>query len=437
MSFWKRYATVGGGGRKSLNPKLLSRLRLESLDGRIVPDGTPIMDPAMMPTTQTSPDTQVAIPPVPQATIAPVTNVAVVPLTDDAGNATDVYMILEQAGNDYIVTYYDAIANQLFASTDATTLTTPANAQLDAMMLQYGTPGDINTLFMANAEPAVVAPLADPQATGPAVTPAQAPATPVPVIVLPSARPLPLPIPPPIITRPLPYLPPRGLLPPPRVIPEENTLPRYEPRTNEPGIAGWRPVWIVKPGDGVLPTTKTPGYVSDPDYVPDSPIIIRPLPDLSPRGLLPEPGIIPQENTLPRYEPRTDEPGIAGWRPVWIVKPGDGVLPSTKTPSFVYDPTYVPPGLQIQLNPAPPTSPPFKIPNITGVSPSPTLPGGRGFDPIPPLPPGTMPRPNNRFENPRPTNPNYPFGRGSIIGPSTPTPGTPPLIPGQMSPSGR
>ncbi len=334
----------GGRGRKSLNPKLLSRLRLESLDGRIVPDAMPVMDPAIMPTTQTSPNTPVAIPPAPQAAIAPVTNVAVVPLVDDAGNATDVYMILEQAGNAYTITYYDAVANQLFAGTDSTTPTTPANAQLDAMMLQYGTPGDINTLFMANTQPVVVTPLADPQATGPAVTPAQTP----PVIVLPSARP---PAQPPVFV--VPILPPQGTQP--------NTLPRYEPRPGTGTRNGWSGVWVITPGDGLLPESRVEGWV----WTPPLPIV----PVMPPVGQNPPQFIMPPNVTLPQ-------------------------------------------------NPQ-------------------TLPRTPYFPPIPQLPPGTMPRPNNPFENPRPSNPNYPFGRGSIIGPSTPTPGTPPLIPGQMSPSGR
>lgn len=304
----------------------------------------PVMDPAIMPTTQTSPNTPVAIPPAPQAAIAPVTNVAVVPLVDDAGNATDVYMILEQAGNAYTITYYDAVANQLFAGTDSTTPTTPANAQLDAMMLQYGTPGDINTLFMANTQPVVVTPLADPQATGPAVTPAQTP----PVIVLPSARP---PAQPPVFV--VPILPPQGTQP--------NTLPRYEPRPGTGTRNGWSGVWVITPGDGLLPESRVEGWV----WTPPLPIV----PVMPPVGQNPPQFIMPPNVTLPQ-------------------------------------------------NPQ-------------------TLPRTPYFPPIPQLPPGTMPRPNNPFENPRPSNPNYPFGRGSIIGPSTPTPGTPPLIPGQMSPSGR
>lgn len=341
-----------GGGRKSLNPKLLSRLRLESLDGRIVPDAMPIMDPAMMLTTQTSPDTPVAIPTPPQATIAPVTDVAVVPLTDDAGNVTDVYMILERAGNEYIVTYYDAIENQLYASTDSPSLYTPANAQLDAMMLQYGTPGDINTLFMATAEPAVVAPLADPQATGPAVTPAQ---TPVPVIVLPSAR---APAQPPV-----------------------NVLPNARPPA-QPGI---------------------------------------------------EIPILPQNaNPPPFYANRPEVgPGAVKWRPIIIYRDADGTLLITGIAAYIYDPNFVPPPI-IQLRPAPIPGE-IQVPKYVGpptITPTTPVAPSPKSDVIPPDRRGMQGFPNVFGPPKRVRDPNNPFGPGSIIGPSTPTPDTPPLTPG-------
>ena len=71
---------------------------------------------------------------------------AVAVVTDDQGNATSVYAVVEQDCDQYVVTFYDAVLNNYFTCTDSvdTALYLAATPVLDAFMAQYKAAGSRN-----------------------------------------------------------------------------------------------------------------------------------------------------------------------------------------------------------------------------------------------------------------------------------------------------
>ena len=114
----------------------MPKLRLESLDGRVLPDANPVAPPDGPPS---------------QTPVAPtVTDVAVFNLNDAAGTATGVQIILEKAGGEYVVTMYDIASDGLYTGTDSidSVIYLTATAELDALMAQFGSVGSLNTLLV-------------------------------------------------------------------------------------------------------------------------------------------------------------------------------------------------------------------------------------------------------------------------------------------------
>ena len=147
MSLWKTLFKEGGGGHRPST--LSSRLRLESLDERIVPDATPITNPTPPPPAESSPVPQDAV-----------TDVAVISLADDAGNLPNTYLILEKAGDQYVATYYDSATNHFYTGTASadTSLYLTATPELNAAMAQYGIAGNLNSICFTNADEQLTVP---------------------------------------------------------------------------------------------------------------------------------------------------------------------------------------------------------------------------------------------------------------------------------------
>lgn len=119
------------------------KLRLETLDDRIVPDATPVVPPAGPAAGQTAPSQPVAV-----TVTVTVTNVVALAIQNGNGNSTGIAVILEKAGDFYVVSYYDATTNLIYTGTDsaATNLAYAATPALDAFMTAFGTAGNRDTL---------------------------------------------------------------------------------------------------------------------------------------------------------------------------------------------------------------------------------------------------------------------------------------------------
>ncbi len=129
----------GGGEREARPPVSLKwKPRLEALDGRIVPDATPVIMTGT-PTTQQPPAAQQAV-----------TDVAAISIVDGQGNFTGLSIILEKAGSVYYVTYYDHATNTFYTGTDSSglVLSLDATPELDAL-ISDGAAGNLNDLVAA------------------------------------------------------------------------------------------------------------------------------------------------------------------------------------------------------------------------------------------------------------------------------------------------
>lgn len=102
-----------------------------------MPDATPIVPPAGPTAGQTAPSQPITV-----------TNVAAITIQNATGNSTGIAVILEQAGNQYIVSYYDATTNLIYTGTDSadTNLAYAATPALDAFMAAFGSTGNRDTL---------------------------------------------------------------------------------------------------------------------------------------------------------------------------------------------------------------------------------------------------------------------------------------------------
>ncbi len=114
---------------------------METLDGRIVPDASSVVVPEITPPDQSPVSEQ------------QVTDVAVIPQVDVAGNATGVAIILEKAGNVYVVSFYDTYLNSFYTGTDSlgTSLQLDASPELDQLIQFAGGIGDRTTLQFTDA----------------------------------------------------------------------------------------------------------------------------------------------------------------------------------------------------------------------------------------------------------------------------------------------
>ncbi len=110
--------------------------RLEALDGRIVPDATPVV-PTGTPTPQQPPAAQQAV-----------TDVAAIPQMDSQGNSTGLAMIMEKAGSVYILSFYDNDTNTIYTGTASLgdSIQLIASPELDELVQFAGGTGDLTTL---------------------------------------------------------------------------------------------------------------------------------------------------------------------------------------------------------------------------------------------------------------------------------------------------
>lgn len=102
-----------------------------------MPDATPVVPPADPTAGQTAPSQAVTV-----------TNVAALTIQDATGNSTGIAVILEKAGDRYVVSYYDATTNLIYTGTDSadTNLAYAATPALDAFMAAFGSTGNRDTL---------------------------------------------------------------------------------------------------------------------------------------------------------------------------------------------------------------------------------------------------------------------------------------------------
>lgn len=102
-----------------------------------MPDATPVVPPADPTAGQTASSQAVTI-----------TNVAALTIQDATGNSTGIAVILEKAGDLYVVSYYDATTNLIYTGTDSadTNLAYAATPALDAFMASFGSAGNRDTL---------------------------------------------------------------------------------------------------------------------------------------------------------------------------------------------------------------------------------------------------------------------------------------------------
>ena len=104
-----------------------------------MPDATPVVPPADPTAGQTAPSAPAPV---------TVTSVAVLPIQDAAGGSTGYAAILEEAGDVYIVSYYDAATNLFYTGADSAdaNLAYVATPELDALMVAFGSSGNRDTL---------------------------------------------------------------------------------------------------------------------------------------------------------------------------------------------------------------------------------------------------------------------------------------------------
>jgi hypothetical protein len=332
MSFWKNMFK-GGGERK---PTLRTRLSLESLDGRVVPSGTPTDpppgEPAQTPTNQ----------------VATVTDVSVLPVVNEQGEFLNLYFVLEKAGSEYVVSYLDPTTNTFFTGTDSagTAVYTAATPELDQFVANYGVAGSAGNLRLLQADGQVLStpttqagvPLANPQPV-----PTQAPGTPPPVpVVYPSwpqnptvTTPTLLPglggsqqpisgFYPVIMQQPIYVYPGSPVLP--GLGGSGGLLPAYQPRI------GWHT--INTPADPFYPWQPTLPVIS-PQPAPPVIVVQGPLP----------PVFIPPTNTLPGLPPGQTPPTY--WTPTFPPGTTPGYIPGVSPrPAPVRTVPYIPPGME-------------------------------------------------------------------------------------------
>ena len=159
-----------------------SQLRLESLDGRIVPDATPTLQNGTVPVQIATADQQV-------------TDIAVFKPVDETGQFMGSYIFVEKAGSAYILTAYETSSNLFFTGTESieTVLAVTHPAELVSLVTLNGYPGSLSNILFASSTGTLL-PSAQIQVGLPASTntPNQVPA-PQPAVVLSPAQPAPQP----------------------------------------------------------------------------------------------------------------------------------------------------------------------------------------------------------------------------------------------------
>ncbi len=183
---------------------------------------------------------QVATAPQP---LAAVTHVAVIPLVTADGAMPNTFLVLEKAGDQILITQYDAATNAYYTGTDSATTANAVTAtpELEWLLSALAVPGDLNQLRFFNAAgelnaPPTMQPGAAPELTAyaqPSVGEPAAPAAAVPYADPPAGGP----------ARP-PFSPVPGSF--------EDIL------TRPPGFPIDRPVPIVIPPWGPLPPNPNP-----------------------------------------------------------------------------------------------------------------------------------------------------------------------------------
>lgn len=81
-------------------------------------------------------------------------------LADAAGNLPNTFVVLEKAGSQYVVTFFDSATKHFYTATDSvnTALYFAATPELNALMAQYGIAGNLNTILFTNGNSQFTAP---------------------------------------------------------------------------------------------------------------------------------------------------------------------------------------------------------------------------------------------------------------------------------------